>query len=310
MLHVGQKGHAEGLDCGVVMKRSGDQHISGAALAGLASLVERNARRRDRLDQWMHQLATHAADLHDAHVQSEAARALFGAMAREITIALADTTDDGDKPRHRARKLLAAKIIELAGRALTAMREGEQSTTVILSWLRAKLEELGDLGDLPRRAAAFEMMRLRPLSGFTGKEWALLQEGPIYAVLHVSAAASNGPRELLREFRQADNAMLELSLAPDRDPVVGAAMHAGLCRNRLRQLADDYPSRRLLLGQLQSCLAVAEKAGTVARTDYGDVVVAAARAAAGAACERVLFSRRRELEAESRALEEIGRLMH
>ena len=107
------------------------------------------------------------------------------------------------------------------------------------------------------------------------------------------------------------SAALEARVTTVREiDIVGAAMHAGLCRNRLRQLADDYPSRRLLLGQLQSCLAVAEKAGTVARTDYGDVVVAAARAAAGAACERVLFSRRRELEAESRALEEIGRLMH
>lgn len=294
------------------MIHSGDEHISGAALAGLASLVERNVRRRDRLDQWMQQLVLQAADLHDVHVQSETARALFGAMAHELTISLAQTAAQAEEegPRHRARRLLAARIIDISARALVAMREGEQSTAAILEWLRTKLAEFGELGDLPQRAAACVAMRLKPLNGFTGREWMLLQEGPIFAVLHVSAAASNGPRELLREFRQADNAVLELSLAPNRNPVVGAAMHAGMCRGRLRQLADNYPSRRMLLGQLQSCLAIAEKAGAAARMDYGAVVRAAARAAAAAACERVLFSRRGELEAESRALEEIGRLTH
>jgi hypothetical protein len=278
----------------------------GIALAGMVSLVDRNARKRERLHQWLQQTAAHGAHLHDIHTQAETARALFGTGARELTIALAN----GDMTRAQARRQLAGEVVACAAWVAIELQEGEQGVEAIRRELIAELDALGPPADARGKAALYEQNRLRPPPGFTASEWALLQEGPLFAVLHVSAAASNGPRELLREFRQADQAILCRSLEATEDPVVGSVFHAGMCRIRLRQLADHYPSRRALLSGLQSCVAISEKIGASARDEYANVIKEAAQAAVKAARERVLFSRRGALETERRALEEIDRLTH
>lgn len=283
-------------------------HARGMALAGIVSLIDHNARRRERLHQWLRQTVAHGAHLHDIHVQAETARALFGTGARALTIALANGKGNG--MRAQARRQLADEVVACAARVSIEMQEGEQGVEAIRRELIAELDALGPLGDAPGKAAQYERSRLRPPPGFTVSEWALLQEGPLFAVLHVSAAAANGPRELLREFREADRTILGRSLEATEDPVVGSVFHAGMCRNRLRQLADNYPSRRALLSGLQSCVAIAEKIGVSARNEYATAINEAAGAAVQAARERVLFSRRGALETERRALEEIDRLMH
>jgi hypothetical protein len=278
----------------------------GIALAGILSLVDRHAREREQLHQWLQQAVAHGAHLYDIHVQAETARALFGTGARELTINLAN----GDVTRAQARRRLADEVVAFATRVSIEMQEGEQGIETIHQSLIAELAELGNLGELPRRATECEQRRLQPPCGFTTSEWALLQEGPLLAVLHVSAAAANGPRELLREFREADRTILRRSLEATEDPVIGSVFHAGICRNRLRQLADNYPSRRALLSGLQSCVAISEKIGVSARNEYATAINEAAGAAVQAARERVLFSRRGALETERRALEEIDRLTH
>ncbi|HEY6642820.1 hypothetical protein [Povalibacter sp.] len=285
---------------------SNDSHARGTALAGMVSLVGRNTRKRERLLQWLQQTVAYGAHLHDIHVQAEAARALFGASARELTLDLVS----GELTRAQARRELADEVVACAARVLIEMQEGEQGVEEIHRELSAELAGLGPLGDVPAKAAQSEQSRLRPPTGFTAPEWSLLQEAPLFAVLHVSAAATNGPRELLREFREADRTILCRSLEHTRDPIVGSAFHAGMCRHRLRQLADNYPSRRALLNGMQNCVAIAEKIGTAARAEYAHVINEAAAAAVQAACERVLFSRRAALETERRALNEIDRLTH
>jgi hypothetical protein len=305
----------QGADTMQATTGAGTSHARAAALGGLISLVARNPRRRERLYQSMQQLTGYGAFRNDIHVQAEAARSLFGARARELTIFLAKTIAPAGPwscevhVRHEIRELLAAEIVTWAGRALTAAREGEQVAEQILESLRSRLSELGDLGDIPQRAAACESTRLRPPDGFTTAECDLLREGPILAVLHLSLSACNGPRELLREFRGADLMILNHALESTGDPAVGAVFHAGICYDRLRQLADNYPSRRALLARLQSCMVVADEIDAGARVEYVRVIDAATRATVDAR-KRMPRRQRGSQEAEERALGEIERLMH
>ena len=278
--------------------------VRGAALAGLASLVERHRVHRDMVHAQVREIGEHASHLYDWHGQSEAAEALFGAGAHALTVMLA-TKAEG-LSRGRVRELLAVQIVALARQVVAAMDESGRDADEFILALRSRLDDPGDLGE---QAAGFEAARPLLPGGYNSSEWAVLRTGPLLAVLHVSAAASNGPFGLIREYLEADNAVLSRALdATPPESVVGAIFHAGLCRRKLQEFANEYPSRQFLLGQLQRCLTLADKGREEDTQEYRAMIMAAADTAATAAKEPVLFSRRSELEAERRALDEIRRL--
>jgi hypothetical protein len=144
---------------------------------------------------------------------------------------------------------------------------------------------------------------------YAGDCWSWLQQAPLFAVLHVSAASGNGPAGLARQFSAANRRVIEMALRREAGSFVGALFHGGLCQRRLRLLADQQLSPTRLIACLQRTLAAFDSVSLRERQAYRDVIAAAAKAAADAAQEPVIFSRGWQLEDEGWALDDIQRLI-
>ncbi|HMN46501.1 MAG TPA: hypothetical protein PKE27_18135 [Povalibacter sp.] len=136
-----------------------------------------------------------------------------------------------------------------------------------------------------------------------------MQQAPLFAVLHVSAASGNGPAGLTREFSAANRRVIEMALWCEADSFIGALFHRGLCQRQLRLLADRQLSSIQVIACLQRTVAAFDSVSLHERQAYRDVIAAAANAAAEAAQEPVIFSRGWQLEDEGWALEDIQRLI-
>lgn len=272
----------------------GVQHIGYIAFKGLESCIAAEFTQCERL-QRLRAIESFADRLHDVRGQSEVAEMVFGPVAHHHTVSL------GSKwagiSRVDARRILAICLTTQATRRIAILDADETASDTSGEFLA--LDDMSWAAHRPRWSVSHDDCR-----------WRLLRVAPLLAVLHVSVAGSNGPAGLLAEFRAADDAALSWALEKcGPDSLVGALFHTGLCEGKLRELANDPASWGALPAQLQRLLLMFDGLSRDERQSYREIILGAARAAATAARERVLFSRRGSLEAERQALEDIAQVV-
>jgi hypothetical protein len=272
----------------------GVQYIGYVALKGLEACIAAEFTQSERL-QRLRRIESFAERLHDVRGQSEVAELVFGPAAHHHTVTLGSRW--AGVSRVDARRILAICLTAQATRRIGVLDAEE--TPREASGEICEPDDVSWAAHRPRWPIDHEDSR-----------WRLLRIAPLLAVLHVSAAGCNGPAGLLAEFRAADDAALSWALEKcGPDSLVGALFHTGLCETKLRELSNDPASWASLPAQLQRLLLLFDSLSRDERNSYREIVLGAARAAATAARERVLFSRRGSLEAERHALEDIAQLV-
>lgn len=272
----------------------GVQHIGYVALRGLEARIAAEFTQSERLQQ-LRKIESFADRLHDVRGQGEVAELVFGPSAHHHTVTLGSRW--AGISRVDARRILAICLTAQATRRIAVLDANESASDASDEFLA--LDDVAWTAHRPRWSIGHEDNR-----------WRLLRVAPLLAVLHVSAAGCNGPAGLLAEFRAADDAALSWALEKcGPDSLVGALFHTGLCEAKLRELSNDPASWASLPAQLQRLLLMFDGLSRDERNSYREIILGAARAAATAARERVLFSRRGSLEAERQALDDIAQLV-
>lgn len=259
---------------------------------GLAALIGKYRGYPGALTKTLRHLATCGVHAGDTTAQSRVIETIFSAAAHERTVTFAAAVGES---RARARELLALYLVEMARGLLgTLEEEGAARVRSILDGFRTPSGS-PSAPDWP--------------VAYAGHRWMSLRLAPLLAVLRISAASGNGPAGLIGEFSAANRRVIDMALAYDTGSFIGALFHGGLCQRKLREFADQRLSAGQLIASLQRAVAAFDSVSLRERQAYRDVIAAATKAAADAARERVIFSRRGQLEDEDWALDDIQRLI-
>ena len=275
--------------------------LTCVGFAGIGNLIARSEGSSHAVAGRLQEICEVGAHAHDLPAQARVIESCFLAASHDLLVRLTFLSEP--IRRVEMREYLAACVHGLAQGLLAALAESGGSESELLRELQ---EAPADIDDLLGLAA--EKSGLRLPDGYGNGRWSALRSAPLFAVLHVSAAASNGPAGLINEFRAANREVLHRAIDRESGSFVGALFHSGLCSNQLCTLANEHASQVELMKRLHRVVAKFDSVSPREGYEFRQVIEAAANAAAHAAREPVLHARRWQLENEVWALDEIHRL--